>query len=189
MPSNFKIHLQAAVLVLILAGVSYVGFDFFFGKREFGPAQKIEVVELMENEGVPSFTASSLKGAEVNLDSHRGKIVIVNFWASWCGPCIEEVPSLIKLVNEFKGEIQLIAISGDSVKEDIDIFLKSFPEFNANPYIHIIFDQDRSLTNLYHVTRLPESFIVGRDGKLVKKIAGSIDWHTAESVSYLKSLK
>ncbi len=97
------------------------------------------------------------------------------------------MPSLIKLVKEFKGQVELIAISGDSSREDIDVFMKSFPELKeAN--IRIVYDEDRSLMKKFDIARLPESLVVDPHQKLAKKLTGSIDWYNKDSVAYINTL-
>jgi hypothetical protein len=91
------------------------------------------------------------------------------------------------LVESQKGAVQLLAISGDNTREDIEAFLKAFPKIK-NPNIQLIWDEDHSLTKAYEVDRLPESFIAGKDLKLVKKIVGSINWHTPDSEVFMKDL-
>ncbi|MEK2690175.1 TlpA family protein disulfide reductase [Bdellovibrio sp. GT3] len=182
-----KQHLKALALVLVIGALSVWAFDRYFMTRMEQSPTTISSVEKMETEGAPNFTAKSLDGQSFELHGLKGKVVILNFWASWCGPCVEEVPSLIKLVNEFKGDVQLIAVSGDSNEQDIHVFLKSFPELKgAN--IKIVYDQDRSLMKMFEVTRLPESLVLDKNSKLVKKLVGSIDWHTKDSVEYVKTL-
>lgn len=179
-------HLKAIVIVLILGVLAVLGFNKLFGTK---PTQNAAYsnIELYEKEGVPNFSAKEFEGDSFELKSMAGKVVILNFWASWCAPCIEEVPSLIKLVKEYKGDVQLIAVSGDSKAEDIKIFLKSFPELK-DVNIKIVWDEDRALMKQFQVARLPESMVLGKDHKLVKKIVGSIDWYNKDSLEYMSSL-
>lgn len=179
-------HLKAIIIVVILGALAYWGFDTLFGKKNVQRPGYVSM-ELYEKEGVPNFEFTNLKTQKHNLKEFDGKIVILNFWASWCGPCIEEVPSLIKLVEEFKGKVKLIAISGDSSRADIDVFMKSFPGMNHQD-IQIVWDEDRSLMQMFDVARLPESLVLGMDHKLVKKLVGSIDWYNKDSVAYMNSL-
>ncbi len=151
-------------------------------------AEKVSMIETMEKEGLPSFQGTTLNGQKIELTSFKGKIVIVSFWASWCGPCLEEFPSLIELVEKMNGEIQLLAISQDSSKEEIEAFLKSFPG-SKNPNIHLIWDEDRSIGKIYQVDRLPESFVGDRSHKLVRKIVGTINWATPDALEFMKALK
>lgn len=180
-----KRHLFALITVVLMAGVFYLGYAKLFSKTSHSPSYSL--LEQYEKEGVPSFEAANLEGQKFQLADYAGKVVILNFWASWCGPCIEEVPSLIKLIKEMKGEVKLIAISGDSNREDIDIFLKSFPELRGAD-IQIVFDEDRRFMKMFEVQRLPESMILGVDHKLVKKIIGTIEWFNQDSLAYMKAL-
>ena len=182
-----KQHLKALGIVLILAAVLVWGFNFFFMPKVQQASTSATNLTDMEKNGVPSFSFKQLNGESLELSQLKGHVVIVNFWASWCGPCVEEVPSLIKLVKEFKGDVQLLAISGDSSLEDINVFMKSFPELK-NENIKIVWDQDRSLMKKFDIERLPESLILAQDQHLLKKISGSINWYTPESLSYLKDL-
>lgn len=179
-------HLKAIIIVVILGALAYWGFNTLFGEKNTQRPSYVSM-ELFEKEGVPDFHFVNLGGQKRNLKEFEGKVVILNFWASWCGPCIEEVPSLIKLVEEFKGRVKLITISGDSSRSDIDVFMKSFPGMN-NPNIQNVWDEDRSLMQMFDVARLPESMVLGKDHKLVKKLVGSIDWYNADSIAYMDSL-
>lgn len=173
---------------LISFGVLFMAFSYW--KEKTKPVESINQImtlDRMEKEGAPDFAASTITSDKIHLNQFKGKVVIVNMWATWCGPCIEEVPSLISLVEASGGDIQLIAVSEDSSKDDIESFLKSFPKIK-NPNIHVVWDEKRECLNLYTAERLPESYILNSELKLAKKIVGSINWHTPESVEYLKGL-
>lgn len=181
-------HVKALATVVGVSLLLLVSYEVWkLSRTEKAANVSIVSTKDMETNGVPNIEALDIFGNKIVSKDFRGKIVIVNFWASWCAPCIQEVPSMIKIVNEFKGDIQLIAISGDSQREDIDAFLKSFPEFKSKN-IHIIWDQDSRIMKQFDVTRLPESFIAGKDQKLVKKISGSIEWYNDDSKAYMKDL-
>ena len=183
-----KIYLKALLATALVA----VGFFFLFGYwgkitlSEEGD-RRLKLIESMEKQGLPDFSAVSTRGQKIQLSQFQGKPVIVNFWASWCGPCVEEFPSMVKLIEEMKGEVQLIAISQDSSEEEMQSFLKAFPK-GENPNIHVIWDHDRSLGTMYSADRLPESFVADREHKLARKIIGSIDWATPEAIEYMRSL-
>lgn len=178
-----------AALVTLLVGVVVVGL-FYKWRENSAPvvsAARLSLLDQMELQGLPAIEMPDFFGKSFRLADHQGKIVIVNFWATWCAPCIEEIPSLISLVNNFKGKIHLVAISGDSTKEEIDVFLKSFPGFK-NENITLIWDEKMALAGAYGVEKLPESFVSDTGLKLKKKIVGSIPWHTPESEEFVKDL-
>lgn len=180
-------HLKALLVVFLIGTFAVWAFKkFYISKLQEGP-QTIKTLENMELEGVPNIEVRDLSGSSFQLHDFKGKVVILNFWASWCSPCVEEVPSLINLVKHFKGDVVLLAVSGDSSLKDIDIFLKSFPELKgAN--IKVVWDEDRSLMKRFQVARLPESLVLKKDLKLAKKLVGSIDWYNEDSLAYMKTL-
>lgn len=182
-----KQHLKAFAIVFVLGSLITWAYLAYFTPRLQQAPDALKSLNLMENEGVSDFSATTLDGEAFKLSQFKGKVVILNFWASWCGPCVEEVPSLIKLIKELKGDVELLAISGDSSLEDINVFLKSFPDLKG-PNIKVIYDKDRSLMNTFGVTRLPESLVLNSDQKLAKKLVGSINWYTKDSISYMKTL-
>lgn len=141
----------------------------------------------MESEGLPDFNFETLNGEKLSLSSFKGKIVLVNFWASWCGPCVEEFPSMIRLVEAMNGRLVLLAISNDSSSEEAEIFLRQLKNWKQGN-IKVVWDQDRQLSARFGVSRLPESFLANTELKLVKKIVGSINWHTDDSIAYMHRL-
>lgn len=182
-----KQHVKALAAVLVIGLLAVWGFKSFFLEKVQQTSTTISTLDNMKNVGVPSFVSSTITGESFDLNQFKGKVVILNFWASWCGPCVEEVPSLIKLAQNFKGEIKVIAISADSSVDEIKAFLKSFPDL-AGENIKILHDQDRSKMKMYAISRLPESLILDRNHKLAKKISGSIDWVSQDSLAYIGSL-
>lgn len=183
-----KAHLKAIISVLALGGIVSWGFKYFFIDNVVHQAPStMSSIETMKISGVPNFSGKTFSGEDFSLDQFKGKVVILNFWASWCTPCVEEVPSLIKLAQNFHGEVKVIAISGDSNNEDIAAFLKSFPELHGE-HIKVITDFDHSRMKIFDVARLPETFILDKNLKLVKKISGAMDWYNKDSIDYLTSL-
>jgi thiol-disulfide isomerase/thioredoxin len=181
-------HLKALISVLILAAL-LVGVGFWYQNRQAPVAEgpQINLLDKMKTEGVPVFKMQTLNGSTVDLEEFKNQVVIINFWASWCEPCVEEVPSLISLIEKLDGQVKLIAISGDSGKEEIVPFIKSFPGLNQKN-ISVIWDDQRTAMKQYGVERLPETFIVGKDLKLVKKVVGAVHWDHPESIQYFKNL-
>lgn len=183
-----KQHLKAALVILVIGIIGILSFRYFMNSRNSDDSSaNYSLLESLEKEGASNFSAKDVNGTAFELESFKDKIVILNFWASWCSPCVEEIPSLIKLVKEFKGKVQLVAISGDNSLEDIQVFLKSFPELK-DPDIKIVWDHDRKLMQQFGISRLPESLILKGDFKLAKKIVGTINWYTKDSIEYINTL-
>jgi len=185
-------HLRALLIIGGLVLLMSAGYFTYKGQSQLNAGAGVDGAsgqkKIQLKEPLPDFSGKTLAGKDIQLSQFAGKVVVVNFWASWCGPCIEEVPSLIKLLKAFPKDLELIAISGDSNREDIDSFLKSFPEMLTLPNIHIVWDADKGLAQKYQIYRLPESFLLSKELKLIKKISGTIDWHTEDAVTYIEQV-
>ncbi|WP_321372260.1 TlpA disulfide reductase family protein [uncultured Desulfuromusa sp.] len=124
-------------------------------------------------EVAPDFTLTNMQGEEVTLSQFRGKVVILNFWATWCPPCREEMPSMERLYRdlESKGLVMLAVNVEENGKEAVTQFLQkrsySFP---------ILLDSENVAQNTYGVFRFPESFIIDRNGIVIEKIIGGRNW-------------
>jgi peroxiredoxin len=111
----------------------------------------------------PDFRLKTIEGREVSLSDYRGKVVLINFWATWCPPCREEMPLFQRVYEKYKDRgFEILAISTDDYVEPVKKFVKeyklSFP---------ILYD-DKNVVGLYEVQGLPTSFLIDRDGKIVK---------------------
>lgn len=145
-----------------------------------------QLLKRMETDGVPEIALKKVDGTEVRLSSHRGKVVIVNFWASWCNPCVEEFPSMMKLVEQFKNDLVVLAVSEDENTQDIRAFMKAMGL--PKPGFEIVWDQAKENMKAWGVEKVPETFLVGRDGKLIRKVLGIENWANDDAVSYFKLL-
>jgi thiol-disulfide isomerase/thioredoxin len=117
----------------------------------------------------PDFTLESLDGKSVRLSDLRGKAVLLNFWATWCGPCKIEMPWFIELQNQYGSQgLQIVGVAmDDSGKEDIAKFAK---DMGVN--YPVLLGKEAVGDAYGGVPALPESFFIGRDGKIVDKIIG-----------------
>jgi len=179
---------KATLVVLVIAGVLFFLWDEYSDFLQQGrrPPEAALILNKIKQDGVPSFSLPDLQGQQVTLEQFAGKIVVLNFWASWCDPCIAEFPSLIKLVERYKGDVVLVAISADYEREDIDVFLKAF--IIKNPHVYIMWDKDLVVAKKYGTYRLPESYIIGRKGELIRKVAGVDDWASKDAFEYFDHL-
>jgi cytochrome c biogenesis protein CcmG/thiol:disulfide interchange protein DsbE len=117
----------------------------------------------------PDFTLESLNGQKVSLSEFKGKAVLVNFWATWCGPCKIETPWLVELQNEYGSQgLQIVGVAmDDSGKDEIARFAK---DMGMN--YPVLLGKEAVGEAYGGVPALPESFFIGRDGKIVDKIMG-----------------
>lgn len=152
---------RLAALVLLLLSFSLVSCR----STPEESAQGGRPTELQEGQLAPEFAVKDLSGAVRKLSEFRGKLVLVNFWATWCAPCVREMPSLERLHQKFRtSNFEVVAISvdiGDAARglpKFIEQYGLSFPVFN---------DPEFTAPQLYGVSGFPESFFVGPDGKLL----------------------
>ena len=133
----------------------------------------------------PNFTFSDLSGHKVSLFDQRGKVVLVNIWATWCPPCRQEMPSMQKLYDRFKGEnFEILAVSIDSTgREAVGPFMRKM-----NLTFPALLDPSENIRPLYGITGVPESFIIDKEGVLVEKIVGPMDWATSEVFRFFQDL-
>lgn len=136
-------------------------------------------------ETAPDFKVSGLDGATVSLSSLRGNVVLVNFWATWCPPCREELPSLAKLNAMMAGKpFRLMAISIDEGGKEAVQGLFSQSGVSLPAYL----DPDTRIAQRYGTFKVPETYIVDKQGKIVKKVIGGMDWSSPMVVDYLNQL-
>ncbi len=133
----------------------------------------------------PDFTLKSLSGEEVHLSDQRGKYVLVNFWATWCGPCKIEMPSLETLHQRFKSKkFSLLAISNDMFGAKI---VEPFVKAN-NLSFPILLDQQLQASNKFGVVSLPTTFMIDPAGNIIGELRGAEDWASPDNILYFENL-
>jgi len=153
--------LALVVVAVVVAGMLYFGFHTV--------RHNSSTARIMKATPAPDFTLESLDGKTMRLSDLRGKAVLLNFWATWCGPCKIETPWLVQLQNQYGPQgLQIVGVeAGDDGKEDIEKFVK---DMGINYPILI---GKESVGDAYGgVPALPETFFIGRDGKIVDKSMG-----------------
>ena len=141
----------------------------------------------METDGVPDFMLKRTDGTDFKLSSLKGKTLVVNFWASWCNPCVEEFGSMVKLAERTKGDVVVVAVSTDENRADIEPFLKIFGL--PKPGFEVLWDKDKKIMNEYGVGKIPESYIVRPDFTLARKIIGVEKWDSDDAVKFFKMIQ
>ena len=118
----------------------------------------------------PDFTLETLDGGQVTLSDLRGQAVILNVWASWCGPCRMEMPAFKDVYAEYK-ERGLVILAVNSTSQDARDAVEKFVAEYQLPF-PILLDTKGEATRLYRVSALPSTFFVGRDGVITKVVIG-----------------
>jgi cytochrome c biogenesis protein CcmG, thiol:disulfide interchange protein DsbE len=129
----------------------------------------------------PDFTVSDGTNT-IKLSSYRGHTVLLNFWASWCGPCIEETPGLEQLHHD-RPDIEILGVSVDTDRNSYQRFLRQY-----QVDIPTVMDPDQKASSLYHTDGWPETYIIDRDGIIRRKVVGNPDWSNPEMRAFLKNM-
>ena len=191
-PSSLHRPLKAA---LITGGLFFILFLAWLKLDEAYSTEtaptSFEVVSFLESNDfktLPGLVLRDLNQTPINLETlTTDKIVIINFWASWCEPCAQEFPSMVKLVEHYKGQVVILAPSHDSLREDIETFSKALGLAGV-PSLHILWDHDLVAGKAFQVNKLPESYIFAKDGKLLRKVVGTRDWFNEDARLYFDNV-
>jgi peroxiredoxin len=141
------------------------------------PFERAGVVELREGHRTPELRLPTLKGSVVSLAEHRDKLVLVNFWATWCQPCTVEMPTLEALWREERERLVVLGVSVD----------RGSPRLLLDPYVArlgltfpILLDGDQEAAGAWRVTSLPATFLIRPGGEAVGLAFGAREWNSAE---------
>jgi cytochrome c biogenesis protein CcmG/thiol:disulfide interchange protein DsbE len=118
----------------------------------------------------------------IALDSYRGKVVVLNFWATWCAPCVEEIPSL----DQLQRAMPQIVVLGVSTDEDAGAYRQFMAEHPVQ--FATIRDGSQHSNLLFGTSRFPETYIIDRQGRIRRKFIGPQDWTTPEILQFLSHL-
>jgi cytochrome c biogenesis protein CcmG, thiol:disulfide interchange protein DsbE len=131
----------------------------------------------------PDFTLQD-SDRKVTLSDYRGQVVVLNIWASWCPPCVEETPALVAMQQRLKDKgVTIVAVSID---EDNDAYHRFLKEHGVN--FVTVRDPDRKTANLYGTFGWPETYIIDRKGVIRRKFIGAADWTSPEITEFLSHL-
>ncbi len=161
------------MLALLLAGATWVVVG---SERPSAPAA--------EGHAAPDFRLPLLDGAEQSLSALRGRVVLLNFWATWCKPCEDEMPAMQRLYDALAGTgFELLAISVDEGDDEVRAFRDRlalrFP---------ILRDPEKKAATAYQTFRFPESWLIDADGTIVARYIGPREWDGAVYVERIRKL-
>jgi cytochrome c biogenesis protein CcmG, thiol:disulfide interchange protein DsbE len=131
----------------------------------------------------PDFTVRD-SDRTVTLSQFKGQVVVLNFWATWCPPCIEEMPSLVRMQQRMQPKgVTVLAVSVDVDENNYRRFLK---EHGVN--LLTVRDPDQKSNGLYGTFKFPETYIIDRNGVMRRKFIGAVDWTEPEIIDFLSKL-
>jgi len=187
--------IRASLAVVILGGVVWVlpvrrpgqdGGHHGAATQVLDPFEKAGVVELKEGQQAPGFTLLTLDGGRASLTDHRDKLVVLNFWATWCQPCTVEMPSLEALWRRYRDRgLVVVGVSVD----------RGAPKALLEPYVRnlkltfpILLDPDAKTSDRWRVTALPATFLVRPGGDVSGVAMGAREWNSAEMRALVERL-
>jgi cytochrome c biogenesis protein CcmG, thiol:disulfide interchange protein DsbE len=121
---------------------------------------------------------------QVSLNQFRGQVVVLNFWATWCPPCNQELPSIMDMQNRLRG--RGVVVLGVSIDVDGDAYHRFLKERNVN--FVTVRDPAQKVANMYGTSMWPESYVIDRQGVLRRKIVGPINWDSPDVMQFLNQL-
>ncbi len=186
-----------AIPLILISAVALCALAFaydMYGGPQFVPAPAEDHKPASLSLGaVPDFSFKTIEGETHSIDELKGKTIIINFWATWCAPCLVEFPDMLEMIKSYEGDVILLAISSDNKTEDITRFTAkqsaSMKETLNSGAVYITLDENRTITHdLFLTERYPETIIVAPNGEMVRKIVGPLDWTNSEINNYLDTL-
>ena len=168
------------VLAIVVAVVILVGFGAWRMRDDLFP---VEV-----GSTAPDFHGRTVDGSNVvrSMDQYRGKVLVLNIWATWCAPCIYEMPSFARLRSVVPdSNLAIVAVSIDEVAggDSVRAFTKSL---GVN--FDVLLDSTTAIARAYQVTGYPETFVIARDGTIRKKWIGPLEWDSPANVALIRGL-
>jgi thiol-disulfide isomerase/thioredoxin len=122
----------------------------------------------------PDWTLKTVEGKNITLSQLKGKIVFINFWATWCPPCRSEMPSMEALYKRFRGDgLEFVAVD---IAEDAAGVRKFLNEYKLT--FPVVLDANGAVSNNYGIQGIPATFVIDRDGKVILSTVGGRDWNT-----------
>lgn len=165
------------LIILLLSG--FFIFIFTYRKQEAVPVRTVIGLK------APELNLKDAYGNRYNLSNLKGSVVFINFWASWCEACKEEMPSIQALLDRFKDDAQfrmLTILYKDDYQKAIDYIKKN------NFRLPVLIDDEGKTARYYGVTGVPETYIVDKKGILRKRIIGPVDWSSPSAISLVSNL-
>ena len=149
-----------------------------------GPLEAPKGIRHYETGAAPGFTLADMDGKTFTLESARGKWVFLHFWASWCGPCREEMPAIQKMHKQFKKEKWVMVLVNTA--EDEDTIFSFLGEIGMD--MSSLMDSDGLVTEKYKPRGLPTTILIDPEGNVQYQAIGGREWHKTEYTNFLRQL-
>lgn len=139
-----------------------------------------------DGEPLPDFTLSDMQGKAHTLGDYRGKVVMLNFWATYCGPCIKEMPSMQRLKEKLAGKpFSILAVDMAEEKRDVEAF---FARHKIQVDFPILLDPEGMVVEQWMISAVPTTFILDPEGNIRYALFGGLEWDSDEVINTLNGL-
>lgn len=186
-----RLKLVAPILVLLLTLAGLIISRDSFPLRQKAPAiteddflKKLNIETFDKKVSAPDFTLKDLYGNTVSLRGLRGRVVFLNFWATWCPACRLEMPTMEELHKEFGSQgLVILAINFQEAPKEVKGFFKEH-----NLTFTTLLDREGKVFDLYKAWALPSTYLINKRGEIVGKVVGYRDWHSDQARSLFRQL-
>lgn len=175
----------ALVWFIFLFSTAAYSVPSVLSPEESGILSTLGLEEVLGAPQLLDFTLDDLTGKKVKLSSFRGKVIFINFWATWCPPCRQEMPGLEKLYQSLKDNQDFVFLAVDSLEDPTTV--KSFIEKNKY-HFEVLLDVTGTVTTQYSVRAYPTTYLIDRQGRVVGGIIGEHEWGTPATLSAIQKL-
>ena len=186
-----KVRARFAVLGVVLAAAAFLAVSFLQAAGARARSMRVEacrslgpqtMTKVSPGQEAPDFEGRDASGKKWSLRALRGKPVLLNFWATWCAPCVEEVPSLENLARRSADRLTVLAVSVD---EDWETVKKFFPKGTG---LSVLLDESKEIPKKFGTEKYPETFLIDSQGRL-SQMFHQAKWDSAEAALCLESLR
>jgi peroxiredoxin len=183
--------LTAALLigVVALASVGYISSKFGVPPDAVAPTGVVEPdpTEVAKRTPIQDFTLTDASGGQKKLSEMKGEVIILSFWASWCTPCLVELPTFAEIQKKFRDRgLRVVAVNVDEGDEGKN-FARDFWAKRQFPF-PTYFDTQKNLAQQFEVDMLPSNFVIDRQGRLVFSSFGANNWSNNQTLDFLEGL-
>ncbi len=185
------VQIVATCLVIALIVTAIMLYE-----QHYNNSQKIKLSEQPVNtqlraELVPNINFTDTNGKSYKLHELDESIVFLHFWASWCVPCLAEIPDMLELVDKADGKLAIVAVSIDTDMKKLESFMKRLKKKHGNkvnnPHIYWVTDADKEISlKTFNIAKVPETIVINKERLMIKKIVGENDWLSAETKALIE---
>lgn len=194
--------MKTNIAILLIVAIATYATTLYLSEDSVKPTvndvpDRSAINEPVQNaEKIPEFIFTDIKGKTLNIRDLEGKIIVLNFWASWCAPCVKEFPNLLTIAENNRDNVVLLALSSDFNENDITKFITKMKNMDGfenlsfdAPNIHLALDKNQAITaKKFSTFKLPETLIIDQNQNLRHKLIGA-DWNEKDLQSIIESLQ